>query len=129
MVINSTKINDDISHQYHWTLKRIKPYHSRNPAPDLVHVHICGQRTCIIHTVKSVKKIGIVLFKAKRHIPKHREFNLTSNWHTMQCGELYHTYHFGMLSWGDSIRNCPIVKIIIIYKCCIHINVVFSTFN
>ena len=41
--------------------------------------HICGHRKCTIHILQSVQKITIVLFKTKRHIPKHRDVNLTSN--------------------------------------------------
>ena len=51
MVNNSININDAISHQIIEHKKKPKPYDIRNPGPDLVHAHICGERTCIIHIV------------------------------------------------------------------------------
>jgi hypothetical protein len=42
--------NIDRSHTYEKVPDQSKKtYDIRNPVPDLVHAHICGERTCIIH--------------------------------------------------------------------------------
>jgi hypothetical protein len=91
MVNKSTNINNDISHQI--IEHRKEPNHMTYVAS--VHVLFILW-----------EKIAIVLFKPKRQIPKHREVNLTSNWHAMLSGELDHTYHLECCL-GETDKDLP----------------------
>jgi sugar phosphate isomerase/epimerase len=60
MINNSTNINNDISHQI--IEHRKEPNHDiRNPGPDLVHAHICGNRKCIIHKENHYRQDNILI--------------------------------------------------------------------